>query len=84
MLPTNGRGTFLLRNSEQTTGAYSLSVRDWEAQKNDHVKHYKVKVLDNGGFYVTTRKTFSTLQELVTFYKGGKTFLNLKPWINKC
>lgn len=71
MLPSNGRGTFLIRNSEQTSGAYSLSVRDWEPQKNDHVKHYKVKMMDNGGFYVTTRKTFLTLPDLVTYYKGA-------------
>ncbi|XP_067139502.1 tyrosine-protein kinase Fyn-like [Centruroides vittatus] len=68
LLPSNPRGTFLIRNSEQTSGAFSLSVRDWEPQKGDHVKHYKVKALDNGGFYVTTRKTFATLQELISYY----------------
>lgn len=26
--------------------------------------------MDNGGFYVTTRKTFVTLQELVAYYSG--------------
>lgn len=62
------RGTFLIRNSEQTAGAYSLSIRDWEATKGDHVKHYKIKTLDNGGYYVTTRKTFPTLQDLVDHY----------------
>ncbi|RWS30392.1 tyrosine-protein kinase Src64B-like protein [Leptotrombidium deliense] len=62
------RGTFLIRNSEQTMGAYSLSIRDWEQQKGDHVKHYKIKTLDSGGFYVTTRKTFPSLQELIAFY----------------
>lgn len=51
-------------------GAYSLSIRDWEPQKGDHVKHYKIKAMDNGGFYVTTRKTFVTLQELVSYYSG--------------
>ncbi|RWS03068.1 tyrosine-protein kinase Src64B-like protein [Dinothrombium tinctorium] len=62
------RGTFLIRNSEQTVGAFSLSIRDWEQQKGDHIKHYKIKTLDNGGYYVTTRKTFSTLPELIAFY----------------
>lgn len=50
------------------TGAYSLSIRDWENTKYDHVKHYKIKTLDNGGYFVTTRKTFDTLQELVAYY----------------
>lgn len=75
MLPSNPRGAFLIRNCEQTAGitkgAYSLSIRDWEHQKSDHVKHYKIKAMDNGGFYVTTRKTFVTLQELVAYYSEG-------------
>lgn len=45
-----------------------MSIRDWENQKQDHVKHYKIKTLDNGGYFVTTRKTFATLQELVAYY----------------
>ncbi|XP_053201988.1 tyrosine-protein kinase Fyn-like [Panonychus citri] len=65
------RGTFLIRNSEQTAGAYSLSIRDWESSKGDHVKHYKIKTLDNGGYFVTTRKTFPTLQDLVDYYSEG-------------
>lgn len=65
------RGTFLIRNSEQTAGAYSLSIRDWESVKGDHVKHYKIKTLDNGGYFVTTRKTFNTLEELVAYYSEG-------------
>ncbi|GFQ71333.1 tyrosine-protein kinase Src64B [Trichonephila clavata] len=75
MLPSNPRGAFLIRNCEQTTGitkgAYSLSIKDWEHQKCEHVKHYKIKAMDNGGFYVTTRKTFITLQELVSYYSEG-------------
>ncbi|XP_076335508.1 tyrosine-protein kinase Src64B isoform X2 [Tachypleus tridentatus] len=68
LLPSNPRGTFLIRNSEQTSGAYSLSVRDWEHQKGEHVKHYKIKAMDNGGYYVTTRRTFPTLQDLIKYY----------------
>ncbi|XP_049275869.1 LOW QUALITY PROTEIN: tyrosine-protein kinase Src64B-like [Rhipicephalus sanguineus] len=71
MLASNPRGTFLIRNSEQTTGAFSLSIRDFEPTKGDHVKHYKVKTMDNGGFFVTTKKTFSTLQELISYYMEG-------------
>lgn len=71
MLPSNPRGAFLIRNSEQTSGAYSLSIKDWEHQKSDHVKHYKIKSMDNGGYYVTTRKTFASLQELVSYYSEG-------------
>jgi len=62
------KGTFLIRNSEQTAGAYSLSIRDWENTKQDHVKHYKIKTLDKGGFFVTKHRKFQSLQELVAYY----------------
>ena len=52
------------------TGSYSLSVRDYDAQSGDTVKHYKIRTLDNGGFYISPRITFSTLQELVSHYKS--------------
>uniref|UniRef100_A0A8C3XJZ0 Tyrosine-protein kinase n=1 Tax=Chelydra serpentina TaxID=8475 RepID=A0A8C3XJZ0_CHESE len=64
----NLRGTFLIRESETTKGAYSLSIRDWDESKGDHVKHYKIRKLDNGGYYITTRAQFETIQELVQHY----------------
>ncbi|KAM8840286.1 tyrosine-protein kinase Fgr isoform 2-T2 [Spinachia spinachia] len=64
----NQRGTFLIRESETTKGAYSLSIRDWDENKGDHVKHYKIRKLDNGGYYITTRSQFDTVQELVVHY----------------
>ncbi|OXB60261.1 hypothetical protein ASZ78_011081, partial [Callipepla squamata] len=64
----NCRGTFLIRESETTKGAYSLSIRDWDEAKGDHVKHYKIRKLDSGGYYITTRAQFDTIQELVQHY----------------
>ncbi|AWP17062.1 Non-specific protein-tyrosine kinase [Scophthalmus maximus] len=64
----NHRGTFLVRESETTKGAYSLSIRDWDEAKGDNVKHYKIRKLDNGGYYITTRAQFDTLQKLVKHY----------------
>ncbi|KAG8123936.1 hypothetical protein E2320_019289, partial [Naja naja] len=64
----NPRGTFLIRESETTKGAYSLSIRDWDDMKGDHVKHYKIRKLDSGGYYITTRAQFETLQQLVQHY----------------
>ncbi|XP_056268270.1 tyrosine-protein kinase Fgr isoform X3 [Pseudoliparis swirei] len=66
----NQRGTFLIRESETTKGAYSLSIRDWDDNKGDHVKHYKIRKLDNGGYYITTRSQFDTVQQLVEHYTG--------------
>ncbi|XP_035285277.1 tyrosine-protein kinase Fgr isoform X1 [Anguilla anguilla] len=64
----NPRGTFLIRESETTKGAYSLSIRDWDDGKGDHVKHYKIRKLDNGGYYITTRTQFDTVPQLVEHY----------------
>ncbi|KAB1268851.1 Tyrosine-protein kinase Fgr [Camelus dromedarius] len=69
--PGNPRGAFLIRESETTKGAYSLSIRDWDQARGDHVKHYKIRKLDTGGFYITTRAQFDTVQELVQHYLGS-------------
>ncbi|XP_044794007.1 tyrosine-protein kinase Fgr isoform X3 [Bubalus bubalis] len=68
--PGNSRGAFLIRESETTKGAYSLSVRDWDQTRGDHVKHYKIRKLDTGGYYITTRAQFDSVQELVQHYLG--------------
>ena len=47
-----------------TAGDYSLSIRDM-----DRVRHYRIRRLDTGGFFVTRRVTFDTIQELVEYYK---------------
>lgn len=51
-------------------GAFSLSIRDWDEAKGDNVKHYKIRKLDSGGYYITTRAQFDTLQKLVKHYAG--------------
>lgn len=52
------------------SGAFSLSIRDWDDVKGDHVKHYKIRKLDSGGYYITTRAQFEMLQQLVQHYSG--------------
>lgn len=54
-------------------GSYSLSVRDGDELRGGAVKHYKIRTLDSGGFYISPRNNFNTLQELVQHYKG-------EPW----
>ena len=66
----NARGTFLIRESEQNPGGFALSIKDWEQERSYHVKHYKIKPLDNDrGYYITTRQTFPALQDLVKGYQ---------------
>ena len=57
-------GSYLVRDSETTAGDFSLSVRD-----HDRVRHYRIRRLDAGGFFVTRRVTFETIQDLVEYYK---------------
>ncbi|NWR56896.1 HCK kinase, partial [Bucorvus abyssinicus] len=70
--PGNVIGSFLIRDSETTKGCYSLSVRDRDGDNGQGgtVKHYKIRTLDSGGFYISPRNNFGTLQELVQHYKG--------------
>lgn len=72
MASTNARGTFLIRESEQNPGGYALSIKDFDPERTYHVKHYKIKPLDNNrGFYITTRQTFNTLPDLVAGYQSS-------------
>nr|CAB3245984.1 tyrosine-protein kinase Fgr-like [Phallusia mammillata] len=65
----SARGTFMIRESETAPGAYSLSISDEDPQKGLTVKHYRIRQLDNGGYYITTRAQFANLPELVQHYK---------------
>nr|4F59_A Chain A, Proto-oncogene tyrosine-protein kinase Src [Homo sapiens]4F5A_A Chain A, Proto-oncogene tyrosine-protein kinase Src [Homo sapiens]4F5B_A Chain A, Proto-oncogene tyrosine-protein kinase Src [Homo sapiens] len=64
----NPRGTFLVRESETVKGAYALSVSDFDNAKGLNVKHYLIRKLDSGGFYITSRTQFNSLQQLVAYY----------------
>ncbi|XP_068614557.1 tyrosine-protein kinase Blk-like [Brachionichthys hirsutus] len=68
LAPGNKLGTFLVRESETSQGSFSLSVRDHVLEQGDVVKHYKIRCLDKGGFYISPSKTFPSLQELVKYY----------------
>ncbi|XP_040204271.1 tyrosine-protein kinase Blk-like [Rana temporaria] len=68
LAPENIPGTFLIRESETNPGTYSLSVRDKDETRGDSVKHYKIRMLDNGGYYISPTLTFSSLQDLVKHY----------------
>uniref|UniRef100_F6ZYN6 Tyrosine-protein kinase n=1 Tax=Ornithorhynchus anatinus TaxID=9258 RepID=F6ZYN6_ORNAN len=85
LAPGNMHGSFLVRESETTKGSYSLSVRDFDQTQGEVVKHYKIRNMDNGGYYISPRITFRSLQDLVKHYSryyNGHTKVavkNLKP-----
>lgn len=63
--PGNETGAFLIRESETQKGDYSLSILD-----NSIVKHYKIRKRDAGGYFVSNRKPFTTIRELVEHYSN--------------
>ncbi|KAJ8781056.1 hypothetical protein J1605_001099 [Eschrichtius robustus] len=88
LAPGNTHGSFLIRESESTTGSFSLSIRDFDQTQGEVVKHYKIRNLDKGGFYISPRITFPGLHELVRHYMRSlvdflKTSAGIKLTINK-
>lgn len=45
-------------------------MRDGDGLHGGSIKHYRIRTLDSGGFYISSRSSFDTLQELVEHYKG--------------
>ena len=78
LFPSNIRGTFCVRESETRTGSYSLSVRDYSEERDHHVKHYKIKNLDSGGFYINSCSKHPTLIALIEHYKENANGLCCK------
>ncbi|KAM4771026.1 tyrosine-protein kinase FRK [Rhinophrynus dorsalis] len=74
-LPGTQTGTFLVRESESQKGDYSLSVL-----MDTTVKHYRIRKLDNGGFYITPKNKFQSMTDLVDYYskKGDGLCCKLK------
>ncbi|KAL0967094.1 hypothetical protein UPYG_G00247740 [Umbra pygmaea] len=68
LAPGNKAGSFLVRESETSKGAFSLSLRDKVPEQGDMVKHYKIRSLDKGGYYISPSTTFPTLQEMIKYY----------------
>ncbi|MCI4377593.1 hypothetical protein PGIGA_G00205300 [Pangasianodon gigas] len=69
LAPANKPGAFLIRQSETTAGSYSMSVRDVGPNGSAVVKHYKIRLLEDGGFYISPRITFKTLDDLIAYYQ---------------
>jgi len=58
-------GVFLFK------GSYSLSVLDEDETKQKSVKHYRIRDLDSGGCYITTKHKCSSLEELINHYTSN-------------
>ncbi|XP_022533366.2 tyrosine-protein kinase Lyn [Astyanax mexicanus] len=69
LAPANKPGAFLIRKSETTEGCFSMTVRDVNDSGASVVKHYKIRTLDDGGFYISPRITFKKMDELIKHYQ---------------
>ena len=50
--------------------SYALSIRDFDLSKNDVIiKHYRIRKMDDGGCYISPKRTFPTIIELIEHYK---------------
>jgi hypothetical protein len=60
--------------------SYALSVRDFnEVAQEVTIKHYRIRKADAGGVYVSPRKIFSDLLDLVAHYQGRKSMVLAFP-----
>ncbi|KAE8598796.1 hypothetical protein XENTR_v10016943 [Xenopus tropicalis] len=69
LAPGNNPGAFLIRESETSKGSYSLSIRDYDPKTGDVIKHYKIRTLDNGGYYISPRITFTSICDMIQHYQ---------------
>ena len=49
-----------------------MSIRDYDKAKAnpDCVKHYKLRNMDDGGYYIAARRPFKMIKDLVEHYKS--------------
>ena len=75
MQPFNDSGSFLIRNSESTSGDYSLSIKYTKV-----VRHYRIKQSSRGYCISNWMANFKTIPELVAHYskKPNGLCVNLK------
>ncbi|XP_076440882.1 tyrosine-protein kinase yes-like [Babylonia areolata] len=72
LLPGNSNGTFLVREAHDKK-SYVLSVRQEDKDTGDPmVRHYRVKNLEAGGFFISPKKKFSDLFELISYYSAAE------------
>ncbi|XP_029590710.1 src like adaptor 1a [Salmo trutta] len=64
-LPENRVGSFMIRESTQQRGVYSMSV------KHRSIQHYKIFRMENSWYYISPRLTFQCLEEMVNHYSDS-------------
>ncbi|CAH1125498.1 unnamed protein product [Ceutorhynchus assimilis] len=69
---SQSRGIFLIRTSEHIPDGYALSVKNWDMDNGYSVKHYRIKRMDTGEYFISfhqgRKKAFNSLAELIVAY----------------
>lgn len=62
------KGSFLIRQGEASPDTLTLSVRDLDELQGYIVKHYKIMTISTDYFFITPKRMFKCLNELVAHY----------------
>ncbi|KAK2863294.1 hypothetical protein Q5P01_002827 [Channa striata] len=60
-------GGFVVRESSQK-GVYTVSVYTRTLGGNGDIRHYQIKVTDNGQYFLAERHTFSTIPDVIHYH----------------
>ena len=62
--------------SSPDKSSYVLSVRDKDKDNGEPcVKHYRIRKMDDGGFFISAKKRFNSLFDVINHYRGrSETF----------
>uniref|UniRef100_W5MD10 Tyrosine-protein kinase n=1 Tax=Lepisosteus oculatus TaxID=7918 RepID=W5MD10_LEPOC len=74
----NKSGSFLVRISESNSDEYSISARN-----EGKVQHFRVYRSPYGAYYVSNKKQFATLEELICHYQANCKSLGV-PFTQAC
>lgn len=47
-----------------------MSIRDVDDSGAESVKHYKIRLLDNGGYYISPKISFSDISSMIKHYRS--------------
>ncbi|XP_053390610.1 tyrosine-protein kinase SRK2-like [Mercenaria mercenaria] len=75
LIPDTPSGTFLIRESREGNSLV-LSIRDFDPKTNNaYVRHYRICRTKNGGFYITPKRPFDNMLDLIFHYRSNVTDL---------
>lgn len=65
--------------------SYVLSVRDCDKANGEPcVKHYRIRKLDEGGYFISAKRKFKTLLDIIDHYAGEKTSCEYYLCVGRC